>query len=467
MHQSNPGDARHWRPRLERGADATAYRRIVEALERAIAAGELRPGARLPPQRELAPALGLSVGTVAAAYVEAERRGLVHRHVGRGTFVATAAPPRRRRRRSGVIDLSTNFPPYQVADGPMRELLGQLIRDADVAELLGYPEPAGSRRHQECVAAWTLRHSGFRRVAAGEFVLCNGATQALSVVLAHLLSRGDPVLCEARTYGGYRFAAAQLGCTPVPVALDAEGVVPEALEAAAARSGARVVLLVPTLQNPTAAIASPQRRRAIVEVARRRVLWIVEDDVYGGLLEPGTHPVPLAELAPERVFHVSGISKSVAPGLRLGWVRPPADRLQALAASMAYQTAGANPFGCLAFARLCETRVADEICASIRAELGRRRALAAEVLGLDGGGAAPHLWLPLPPGQPERIHHRMAAMGVLLTEPGACEADGGPPAGLRACLGAAESLAELGEALHALRGELARAAGAATPAWGV
>src|SRR5208282_1088359 len=100
-----------------------------------------------------------------------------------------------------------------------------------------------------------------------------------------------------------------------PMAMDAEGVLPEALEAAC-RGGLRVAVVSPTLHNPTTATMGLERRRRLAEVARARDLVLVEEDVYG--LLPEGAPPPLATLAPERVVYLTGLSKTVAPGLRIG-----------------------------------------------------------------------------------------------------------------------------------------------------
>ena len=128
------------------------------------------------------------------------------------------------------------------------------------------------------------------------------------------------MIVEAATFTGIKALAAHMNYRLVAAGMDAEGLTPEALDEAA-RSGARVAYLLP-VQNPTARIMGLERRRAIVEVARKRDLMIVEDDLYGAYASELGLP-PLAALAPEQVFYVSGLSKSLAPGLRVGHCVPP------------------------------------------------------------------------------------------------------------------------------------------------
>jgi len=467
MNQSN-ADARTWRPRVADGP-APYYQRIADALQEDIRRGALDIGARLPTQRKLADALDISVGTATSAYIEAERRGLVRRHVGRGTFVAS--PGTRTAASGGRINLAVNQPPFHAAAALIRGLFAQLIEDADTADLLGYPLFNDNGRYLRAVADWLGRSGRFAALDAAAILPCQGATQGLLATLELLLRPDDVLLCEAITYAGFKVAARQLGVRLEPVALDAEGMLPDALDEAAQRSGARVVVLCPSLQNPTGAVASKPRRQALVRVAQKRRLWIVEDDVYGGLLEqPATTP-PLASLAPDITFHVGSASKIIAPGLRAGWIVTPRAQRDALAQVLQRRTAAAAPFGCpmmtagatpfgfLAFAKLCETRRADEIATLIRSEAERRLDCARRVLGphmqAPGGRRSLHVWLPLDAMRAEALQQALSLQEIHLTPPGAPMV-AAPPSGLRLCLGGPENLQALDEALHVIAGELAR-----------
>ena len=468
MIQSNPADARDWAPVVADGA-APLYQRLADALHADIRDGTLAAGTRLPTQRALADSLGISVGTANSAYLEAERRGLVRRHVGRGTFVASRGT--RETAGSGRINLAMNLPPFHRAAPLIRGLLAQLIDDVDTADLLGYPSFGETSRYAAAVSNWIGRTSGMGAVAPSAIVPCQGATQGLLAVLEVLAARGDAVLCERITYGGFKVAARQQGLRMVPVDIDAEGLVPGALEDAARESGARALIACPSFQNPTGAVAPLARRRALVRVARALDLWIVEDDVYGSFLADHAKAPPIATLAPERTFHVSSASKSLAPGLRAGWVVPPAAHLDALAEVLNARTASTAPFGCpmltagaapfgfLAFAKLVETRMADQIAGMIREDIAERQEVARRILGswMDPGANGPslHAWLPLDPLHAETLHQSLALQEIHVTPPGSpMVAD--PPAGLRICLGGPERVQDLEQALCVVAGELAR-----------
>ena len=162
---------------------------------------------------------------------------------------------------------------------------------------------------------------------AGDLLITSGSQQALTLVATALLDPGDAVLVEEPSYLAAIQAFTLAGARVVPVACDDDGVLPDALDDAAAASGARLAYLIPTFQNPTGRTLPLERRRAIAAIAERRGLWLIEDDPYGELRYAGEPVAPLAAQpgAEDRTLSLSTLSKIAAPGLRLGWVRAPAD----------------------------------------------------------------------------------------------------------------------------------------------
>jgi len=470
MNRSNPLDARAWAPSVPEG-DAPYYLRLAGAVQAAIRDGVLPEGARLPPQRELAARLRVSVATATAAYDELELRGVVRRHVGRGTFVAS--PQRPARGGAGVIDLSSNEPPVQAIAPAMRDLLRALIDDVDTADLLRYPSARDAERYAQAAAQWVARTCTGMAGHAARLVPCQGATQGLLAVLRLHGAHSPVVLCEPVTYPGYKVAAQVLGLRLVPVSCDDEGIAPDALADRAGRLKPAAVVVCPALHNPTGATLSLARRHALVDVARRCGLTIVEDDPFSPLLAERERIPAIASLAPELTYYVGSASKTIAPGFRAGWVVPPPDRRHDLAAAVQAMTAAAAPFGCpistagatpfgfLAFAKLCETRAADTLLAQVRAEVAARYALARRVIGPWLAevplGTPLQAWVPLDAERSERLHGALIGQGIRVTSP-ATPVIAGPARGVRICLGAARRREQLDEALHVVRGELERAA---------
>jgi DNA-binding transcriptional MocR family regulator len=424
------------------------YRAIVEALAADITGGRVRSGDRLPPQRELADRLGVTVTTVTRAYAEAARRGLVEGEVGRGTFVRAAldaaADPQ------SPIDLSLNaLLPH--AHAP--ELAGRLQATGPLGRrirLLDYHPPLGADEHRAAGRRWF--HTRGWDPGAHEVAVTAGAQHALLVVLLALLPRGGRLLVEDVTYAGIKQLAAHLQIGLCPVAMDEEGLRPAALESACRESGARVLYVMPALQNPTGLCSTPSRLDEIASLARRHDLTIVEDDTYG-LLAP---EVPLlASLAPERTIVVTSLSKSVAGGLRIGYVAVPSRMRETLASCIWNTVIMASPVTAHIAAALIADGTAARVVDWKRAELRERQALARGLFATVSPAthpASPHVWLPLErPWRAESFASRAAARGVLVTPSTAFAArEGASPRAVRVALGPPHSRERLRDGLTRL-----------------
>ncbi|MFI4989067.1 MAG: PLP-dependent aminotransferase family protein [Alphaproteobacteria bacterium] len=439
-----------WTPILA-SRDRTLHEQILAALRHDIESGTLAAGARMPTHRDLAQELGIGVGTVTKAYSEAERLGLLTSRVGRGTFVAGLdAGGLTLGRRDEPIDLTMNLQPLGPSAGRLAETLARLRRRPDIGDHLALAPHAGFEWHRQAAADWLARAAKFDGVDWRRLLICTGAQHAMSLALDAMCRPGDTVLTEAATFHGMRAIAEYRGYAVLGLPMDREGLLPEALDRAAAASGSRVVYLQPTLQNPTARTMSRARREDIVRVARRRELSILEGDVYGPLAwaglesDPAVPPmVPLASLAPERTYYASSVSKALAPGLRAGFlVAPDAARFERLCAGMRATCYSASTLGPLVAAQWIKDGTAEEILGDVTRETAKRTALACRILGaaveVPSHPTSLHVWLPLTELEAERIAARVLRQGVALTPPSALLVAGEHVAGLRLCLGAAD-----------------------------
>src|SRR5580658_4813588 len=447
-----------WLPKLDPGSDSI-YARIVAALERDLRLGAIDSGARLPPQRTLAEHLNVSVGTVTKAYLEAERRGLVHAHVGRGTFVSESGSQRMAGEgaRDRVIDLALNVAPHEAA---ARRLLSTPTgrRNSDLLDGLTYSPAAGLETHRRAAATW------LSRVACYEpewerLLMTAGAQQAMSLVFGSLCRPKDTVLCEAATFFGMRRLAEHRDYKLHGVQMDEEGLRPDALERAVRSTGAKVLYTMPTVQNPTSRTMGSGRREEIARIVRRHKLWVVEDDTYA-LFAPRAQKslLPLASILPEQCFYLASISKSLSTGLRVGFLHCPAGpHFDALVKAVQATVYTLPSLGGVFFSRWVNDGSVFEIADAVKAEIERRVSLAKTLLGNQIASEirlAPHFWLPMPELEAERLAGRALRAGVAVTAPGPAIVRPDLISGLRVCLGAASDMADLTLGLERLRSVL-------------
>ena len=264
------------------------------------------------------------------------------------------------------------------------------------ADLWAYTPKQGFAEHRAAAARWI---AGVGLDASPErTIITGGAHQAIVVAFAALARPGDTVLAEALTYAGICHVAERCGVRLHGLALDDEGVLPDALDAAGRTAGARLLIVNPTVHNPTTATMSLARREAIVALARRHDLIVVEDEVYGRL--PAERPPPIAALAPERTVHIGSAAKSVAPGLRVGVLHSPEALFERIANAQHDLFLTCPPLMAELFTRLVADGTAERLAARQRQEAAVRQRIAREVLGARAYRAQPtsyHLWLPLPP----------------------------------------------------------------------
>lgn len=396
-----------WQPSIA-DRPGPKYGAVADAIREAIEQGDLAVGEKLPPVRELAWQLSITPGTVARAFAVLTDENLLVATVGRGTFVAVP-------KRTLLEDVwSRKDHPRLVADAKNINLFSPRMADvgqsamvaraleqvakADPWIFLNYPTRDAYLPTRLAVVSW-LSDLPLGVVTADDVVLANGGQNGICLVMQAVLTGPRPiVLVENLSYAGFRRAAELMRAEVVGIEMDEHGMCPIALTAAARRGNAQLVCLTPEVQNPTGSFMPLARRKEILTVAERYDLQILEDDCY----RMGTaRAQSFRALAPDRGWHVSSISKTLTPALRVGFALAPQGRSADLRRVAEYGYFGlSQPLAELIRILLSDPDI-KTLVAAIRDRMADYVRVAVNVLGrfdLNWDPDVPFLWLNLPAG---------------------------------------------------------------------
>jgi len=336
---------------LERGAEISLTQQLADRIATLIDGGELEPGEKLPATRALAAEAGINHLTAVRVYRRLSELGYVTAAVGRGTFVRRRVPvasddtPENDDWQLGmlnervmtyseemlreslvggvdanrdVIPLATGFPdPDLCPSQELAEIAAAIARD-DPRAVTGYLEVEGLPELRERLASHG-RSTGFA-TSCEEIIVTSGARQAIDLVARSVLGPGDVCAVESPSFAGMLSSMQSSGARVLPLPIDADGVDVDALERILARHELKLVALQPSCQNPTGVDLSPARRERLLELARTRGFFVLEDGVYATMRYEGERPRSLRASAPGHVIYVDSVSKTIGGGLRVGWI---------------------------------------------------------------------------------------------------------------------------------------------------
>jgi len=322
------------RPDLDAHSGTPIYRQLASYLTRLIETGELLPGDRLPPTRELAGQLGLNRTTVSAAYEALEQSGLIKGSVGRGSFVcgvteretlaldwSRALTPSLSVSTGSARPVSINFSASRPSErlfpvDEFRASCDEVLASEKLRSLLQVGSPAG----YEPLRSYLMRRSEFAAVS-DDIIVTNGCQQAVDLLRRALVRPGDSVAIEEPVYPGLRNLFLEAGAELIGVSVGTDGVDLQSLRRAF-EAGAKVAVLTPSFQNPTGASIPAANRRTIVEMARAAGVILIENDIYSELAYAG-EPVAKLKALDSNVILLGSFSKIAFPGMRCGWIIAP------------------------------------------------------------------------------------------------------------------------------------------------
>ena len=453
---------------LERHGSHPLYMQVVTQIQERIRSGALPIGTRLPPIRQLANELGLTRLTVHSAYSELQAGGWIESFVGRGSYVSQRPLPQRApvasllappllREEPGdfgellrlaaapdMISFAQAAPAYETF--PIKQFnraMQQVLAEADPA-LYGYGATQGDARLREQLALLLLDRG--IQAPPENILVVSGAQQGIDIVLRALVPPGETVLVEEPTYLGMVERMQAYGPNLVGIPMDDEGIRLDALEAALIAHQPRLLYTIPAYHNPTGICMSPARQAAVLELAQRYRVPILEDDIYG--LLSYDNPPPSCLKAIDRggiVVYLSSFSKVLLPGLRLGLLTATPPVLQALVAAKRLTDLHAPPLTQRALAEYLERGHFSVHVHSIRSVYRERRDVMVRQLQrsfprectwrVPGGGFC--VWVTLPPSiRVADVYAQAVERGVVFAPGPLFSADPHAPNGLRLCFAA-------------------------------
>ncbi|MBB5538787.1 PLP-dependent aminotransferase family protein [Rhizobium giardinii] len=355
-----------------------------------------------------------------------------------------------------IIEMSRTHPPLVPAifDPEYRAAMNGVLSRFSPSEVVGAHRWMGTDADRQAGAAFTGRRLG-STPDAGRVIVTNGTQSAFNMLFGGLVGQGNVLAVERLTYPPILVLAKRFGFIPKGVEMDGEGIIPEALEELCRSDGPKALYLLSTLQNPTTATMSLARRQAIVDVARRYDLQIIEDDIYS--LLPDDLPPPLSALAPERSWYMLGVAKTIAAGMKIAYVVAPN---AALAEAQFWPGVRATfwmaaPISAAVSTQLIETGGTARIIDAVRQEMVARHRIVRPMLertDFETKDGALHVWIRLPEtvsAADLAVHIRERGVNIGTGDPYALPGEKAPQA-IRIGIGHAKSHAELEEATRVI-----------------
>lgn len=376
--------------------DITLYVAIADAIEMGIKQRELKPGDKMPTQRQIAEIIGVNLTTVTRAYNLCKKRGLLEAVTGRGTFVSDPEDqflPRIQNETEELIDFGL-VGALKGDTQAIEEIIRYLPEKGRLSELLDYIPSEGLMRHRQSGAKWMGYH-GYE-VSSEDVVICSGSMHAINCTLTSMFGYQATIIVDQFTFTGFRNACNLNDIHLIPIGFDEEGMLPDDLRQTCEKQKVDGIYLMPKLQNPTAISMSQQRKETIAEIIKAYDLLLIEDDIYN-LMDDDNHPI--APMVPDQSIYICGTSKTLYAGLRIAYVVVPKHLQAKFVQSITTTIWMASPMSSEIISQLIDQDIVMSIMASKRKTIKERLSLVHHILkdyDVRSTEYSPFVWLYLP-----------------------------------------------------------------------
>jgi GntR family transcriptional regulator, regulator for abcA and norABC len=382
------------------------HQQIYEFMKRKIINGEWTVGTKIPTQRDLAKKFKVNRSTIVYALDELSADGLIESKVGKGTFVvnntwsllASIPPPdwnsyvksgsyqpnnktiqeiNRAEINPKVIRLGTGELSPELL--PVKEMEEMFKRHSPHTFSLGYSEPKGSLYLREMISNYLKTKK--IEVSPPSIMIVSGGLQALQLISLGLLHRDSTIFLETPSYLNSVHVFQSAGMNLLGIPMDEEGIRPESIGRLKKQHKGALLYTIPTFHNPTGILMSANRRKELLDVCKNEKLPIIEDDVYGDLWFENPPPNPLKSIDGQGlVLYLGSMSKTLSPGLRIGWIVGPEPVIDRLADIKMQTDYGSSSLSQFIVAEWLSSGLYDEHIKKIRTELKFRRDFTLEIL---------------------------------------------------------------------------------------
>lgn len=306
-----------WKPDKQK-LKSPLYISLAEQMEGDIATGVLPMGTKLPPQRELADYLDVSLNTITRAYTLCEKRGLLYAVTGKGTFVNTTINSLKsvveNKTENNVINLGITVSPKPNTDRFI-QIIREITEDKTFADDIRFATPSSTRYQLDAASKWL---DVFNIKEKDNILVTTGSQNSLTLILTGLFEAGDRIIVDQYTYPNFLALANMLHIVLLTVPSDENGMDVTELKKILNTNNVKGIYLSPSCSNPQAICMPYERRKQLAELIDSNNLILIEDDCYAFLLE--NKPQPIYNMVAGNAIYLTELNKAISPGIKTGYI---------------------------------------------------------------------------------------------------------------------------------------------------